>query len=170
MVHKNKEGEAAEAARQRAKASRDRLSSEERKAKQRSATAKWRKEHPKENKNNVRIYYGQNKEVIAEKARRYHLQRKFSLSVEDYDKLLALQNGVCAICKLTCSSGNSLSVDHDHKTGKIRALLCRSCNFSLGLMKEDPALMRAAADYLELYGETNGRLRRGVGSPYERCS
>ena len=73
------------------------------------------------------------------------------MSAEDYDQMLVQQNSVCAICKSPCATGKALAVDHDHNSGQVRALLCKDCNVSLGLMKEDPNLLRAAADYLELY-------------------
>ncbi len=42
-----------------------------------------------------------------------------------------------------------LAIDHDHKTGQVRSLLCKKCNGVLGLVDDDPALLRAAADYIE---------------------
>lgn len=60
----------------------------------------------------------------------------------------AAQNGVCAICKKTCTCGRSLAVDHNHKTGKVRALLCSRCNRGLGLFMENPEYLNAAKEYL----------------------
>ena len=75
--------------------------------------------------------------------RRY---RKYGLSVQAYDRLLAQQNGVCAICR---EPGRELCVDHCHKTGRVRALLCNGCNSAIGFLRESPLLARAAATYLE---------------------
>ena len=66
------------------------------------------------------------------------------------------QNYVCAICfnpeirvhRLT-QTVTSLSVDHCHKTGKVRGLLCHSCNTALGLLKDNTDVMRLAINYLE---------------------
>jgi hypothetical protein len=75
----------------------------------------------------------------------------FGLSWDDFELLFACQEGKCAIC------GNHprsymLAVDHDHKTGEIRGLLCRRCNHRLlGSANDDPARLRRAADYLEQY-------------------
>lgn len=84
------------------------------------------------------------------------LMRKFGMTGAEYDAMLAIQGGVCAICGLPCPSGNRLAVDHDHaccpgKTscGKcIRSLLCMHCNSGLGCFRYSAALMLTAAEYL----------------------
>lgn len=70
--------------------------------------------------------------------------------------MLAEQHGVCAICKMPEHKINHmtgkidpLSVDHDHKTGDVRALLCNECNRALGNMREDPERIRALLRYAE---------------------
>lgn len=77
-----------------------------------------------------------------------NLKRMFGMSIEEYDKKLAQQNGVCAICGGTCVSGKRLAVDHNHTTGKIRDLLCGNCNGGLGKFKENPDIMLKAIEYL----------------------
>lgn len=79
------------------------------------------------------------------------LQRKYGISSSEYDELLAAQDGVCAICKLDNrdSRGRSMPVDHDHETGEVRGVLCDHCNRALGLLGDNPEVLRAAADYLE---------------------
>lgn len=64
--------------------------------------------------------------------RKYQLKANFGLTLEDYDNMVAVQNGVCAICGKTNPSENRLAIDHDHKTGEIRGLLCQHCNGCLG--------------------------------------
>lgn len=59
-----------------------------------------------------------------------YLKRKFGISLEEYDEMLKSQFGSCAICDKICEK--SLAVDHDHKTGKNRGLLCFTCNSTLG--------------------------------------
>jgi len=76
-------------------------------------------------------------------ARRF---REYGLSVTAYNHLLAQQNGVCAICR---EPDRELCVDHDHKTGRVRSLLCGGCNSAIGFLRESPLLARAAANYLE---------------------
>jgi Recombination endonuclease VII len=74
------------------------------------------------------------------------LAQVYGLSPRDYDAMLAGQGGVCAICKTRLDK--PLFVDHSHATGKVRGLLCRPCNFSLGFMRDDPRLTSAATEYL----------------------
>lgn len=72
-----------------------------------------------------------------------------------YDEIFVSQNGVCAICGggPIVSRFKNLSVDHCHSTNVIRGLLCGLCNPAIGLMQDDPARLRAAADYLEKFIE-----------------
>jgi hypothetical protein len=61
------------------------------------------------------------------------LQQRYGLSADDYDRMLAAQGGGCAMCGRTgYPSGRRLSVDHDHRTGAVRALLCQGCNVKVG--------------------------------------
>jgi hypothetical protein len=59
--------------------------------------------------------------------------------------MLAAQHGVCAICQ----TAQAIHVDHDHRTGQIRGLLCLRCNAALGQLADDPLVLRRAARYLE---------------------
>lgn len=89
--------------------------------------------------------------------RRWNLRRFFGMSLEDYDAMLAKQGGGCAICGSKTANesgkGNSkyLHVDHCHASGKVRGLLCANCNNGIGRFKDEPARMRAAADYVEAH-------------------
>jgi len=66
---------------------------------------------------------------------------------ELYDILLRRQGGVCAICG--CVPGNKkFAIDHDHKTDKIRGLLCFGCNVAVGFLRDDLELMFCAAEYV----------------------
>lgn len=82
-----------------------------------------------------------------EKHRVYELMYYYGMTESEYNKLVLQQQGVCAICG-TNKEGR-LAVDHNHKTGNIRGLLCRPCNSAIGLFKESPTLLRKAASYLE---------------------
>lgn len=87
------------------------------------------------------------------------LADKYNITVDQYDLMLSAQGGGCAVCGVTESAdGSSLAVDHDHGCcpGEracglcVRGLLCRDCNQGLGLYRDRPDLLRAAASYLEL--------------------
>jgi Autographiviridae endonuclease VII len=84
---------------------------------------------------------------VRKSRRRLRLKNRFGISLEDYDALLAKQNGACAICKK--KSARSLCVDHCHATGMIRGLLCKKCNSSMGFFEDDAARIRAAIAYLK---------------------
>ena len=92
-----------------------------------------------------RIYREQNKEKLAAYMRQYGLAQ-YGLTLEEYEAMLDEQIGVCAICK-TSGEGN-LAVDHDHKTGKIRGLLCKKCNSALGFFGDDYQLVKTAESYM----------------------
>lgn len=86
------------------------------------------------------------------KQRSAQLRHYYGIDLKEYEHLLVRQGGRCAICGVEeCVSGKSFSVDHDHSTGIVRGILCMDCNVSLGKMKDDPGLLRAAADYLERF-------------------
>ncbi len=75
-----------------------------------------------------------------------YLQRTYGLSLPEFEFLVAVQTGRCAICGK--DDGNRLHVDHDHSSGRVRGLLCDSCNRAMGLFHEDPARFEAAGRYL----------------------
>jgi len=80
-------------------------------------------------------------------ARAFNLRRTYGLTVEEYEAMLAAQGGVCA-CGNVCATSKRLSVDHDHKTGRVRGLLCRRCNSVLGYVDDDIDLLVTLTEYL----------------------
>jgi hypothetical protein len=72
-------------------------------------------------------------------------QRKWGIPPEIFDELFEAQGGKCAICKAVAI----LCVDHDHTTKELRGLLCRNCNLALGNCRDNPKILRSAADYIE---------------------
>lgn len=90
-------------------------------------------------------------------ANRVQRMRRYGLTVAEYEAMLAAQAGRCACCrKIETHRGRNgevsrLAVDHDHVTGSVRALLCHSCNTGVGSFYDEPALLRAAAEYIELF-------------------
>lgn len=89
-----------------------------------------------------------------EKARRYQREHKkpgaylkpYGLTIEDYNRMFLEQRGACSICN---KKEEKLCVDHDHKTGKVRGLLCLKCNFGLGFLQDSKILLSSACKYLD---------------------
>ena len=72
------------------------------------------------------------------------------ISEYEYNKLLELQNNKCSICGRNSSRQKFiLGLDHNHKTGQIRGLLCSQCNSAIGLLKENTGTMKKAIEYIE---------------------
>ena len=80
--------------------------------------------------------------------RKSYLKRKYGLTIQQYDTLLAEQGGGCAICGRKPRPDISLHVDHDHKTGALRGILCFRCNNALGDFDDDAGLLQQALCYL----------------------
>jgi len=100
---------------------------------------------------------------VAEAMRRTRLRRKYGLSLEDYDAMVARQDGLCPLCRRMPKE--RLCVDHCHDTQMLRLLLCHGCNRGLGNFGHDPALMRGGADYLEIWQIIHARRRATAASP-----
>jgi hypothetical protein len=86
------------------------------------------------------------------KARDAYYRRTFGISADEFDAMLEAQGGGCAICGVRPDREASLHVDHCHVSGKVRGILCISCNQGLGQYREDPALLERAAAYLRAAG------------------
>ena len=130
----------------------------------RAAARRYRESHKEQIKAAAQRYRETHKKQISEYGRRKWRtdpdlrekrrlwQRKnvfkkvYGISLADYEVMFERQGGACAICKRT---GLTLCVDHCHLTGEVRGLLCVQCNSALGFCRDDPALLRAAAEYLQ---------------------
>ena len=101
----------------------------------------------------------QDRAVNWEKYKSIELKSNFGITYNTYLGLLQKQNGACAICKLpeTTKSRSGriklLAVDHCHKTGWVRGLLCAACNQAIGLIKEDVDTAVAIINYLESHAK-----------------
>jgi len=90
-------------------------------------------------------------ECTKERSKESHILNKFNITLETYDKMLKKQNGKCKICgskETGCKSKGRFYIDHDHKTDKIRGLLCNHCNHMLGHAKDDIETLAKAITYL----------------------
>lgn len=85
------------------------------------------------------------------KFREARRRRTYGVSVEEQRSFLEAHGNACAICGApdTYGRGKGLAFDHDHVTGELRGVLCINCNTAIGLMKDSPLRLRAAAAYLD---------------------
>jgi hypothetical protein len=130
----------------------------------RAAARRYRETHKDQIKAAAERYRETHKDQINERARlkwqtdpelrkkRRLWQRKnvfkkvYGISMADYEAMFERQGGACAICKRT---DVTLCVDHCHLTGEVRGLLCSQCNSAIGFCSDDPAVLQAAAAYLQ---------------------
>ena len=84
------------------------------------------------------------KERLHGSTRDYHLKRRYGLTSSDVDALVEAQGGRCAVCQERPPE----HVDHDHRTGEVRGVLCSCCNQGLGGFRDRADLLRAASDHL----------------------
>lgn len=99
---------------------------------------KWLKDNPQKKK------FGYYKSFEA--YRNSRLFYKYGITLNQYNCLFNVQKGLCLICR---SRKKILCVDHDHKTGKVRGLLCDFCNKGLGYFKDDMRLILRSVEYLK---------------------
>lgn len=118
-------------------------------------TKNWSLENLKEVRAKAREWHIKNPERSKQSAKASKMKSKYGVTICVYDKMLESQNNACAIClkpeKLIDSrTGNirALSIDHCHKTGKVRGLLCSSCNHLLGRAKDSITTLLNAVEYL----------------------
>lgn len=109
----------------------------------------------------MKRYYERNKEASKNRNKEWHENNKekrkndklfsrYGITLEEYNMKFSEQNGCCAICrKHQTEIIKTLCVDHNHETGKVRALLCDDCNKGLGHFKDNPELLEFASQYLK---------------------
>ena len=99
----------------------------------------------------TKTYHKNNRDKVIKQQLISHRRRQYGISEEQYNNMILSQNNICAICNKP--SSKTLHIDHDHETGKVRGLLCSSCNTAIGLFKEDIDSLSAAIKYLSSYQE-----------------
>lgn len=109
-------------------------------------TKQWKKNNP----DKAKILRDRYNKKNPTKMREAHLKFTFNVTLEQYEVMMVEQNRVCKICALPAESGKNLHIDHDHKTGEIRGLLCGKCNMGLGLFNDNYELINKAIEYLKL--------------------
>lgn len=119
----------------------------------RCTKAAYSKEWSRNNRDRVAGY---SNDASKFRASRKTVCAKYGITPEIFDQMLKSQDGACAICHepetlIRRGSLCNLTIDHDHVTGKVRALLCNNCNRALGLLNDSAKILRAAADYLDQF-------------------
>jgi hypothetical protein len=119
-----------------------------------------RKSNPQPHRDEVKKYGAKNPQVgikawkkwralHPEECRSQRLKTKYGITLAQYNAILAKQKGCCAVCGTKNPHPHpNFSVDHDHRTLKVRGLLCHKCNSAVGLLQDDPKLCKRAAAYL----------------------
>lgn len=90
--------------------------------------------------------------------------KKYGLTSETFTAMAQAQNDQCATCGETMKGRYRRNIDHCHKTGRTRALLCRLCNTALGAARDNPTTLRAMADYIEHWQREHAAHRLNTGN------
>lgn len=83
-----------------------------------------------------------------EKSRDYSLRSRYGMTLIQFNAMFEAQGRKCALCRSDKSDGKNFVVDHSHKTGKVRGILCSYCNRALGMLKDDVEILKKAIAYL----------------------
>lgn len=115
----------------------------------REFAANWRRRNPQKVKEYNESLKNDPEKIMA--MRNHHYKRNYGITLLDYNRIFTKQLGRCAICNRK-DDKNYLVVDHCHKGGIIRGLLCQPCNKGLGFFKDSPLNLEKAIDYLKNTG------------------
>ncbi len=130
---------------------------------QRESHKKWMEKHPEYDRKrhterkdihraNYKKYREENKEFFIKYDKINQPKKtaqRYGLTLEQYQLMLLEANGKCKICNKEAD----LQVDHDHKTGKVRSMLCSACNVGLGRFGDKIELLSKAIEYLTLHSQ-----------------
>lgn len=114
---------------------------------------KYRVEHAEEIAAKTRAWYRKNRPLALARARESALKKRYGITQIQYMEMLNQQGGKCPICSEKIGERNTPPVDHCHKTGKVREILCYRCNTGLGQFLDNPELLRNAVKYLAKHGQ-----------------
>lgn len=101
--------------------------------------------------------YNRTSQKYKDYQRNYHMKRNYGITVEEYERKLKEQGGVCAICKRPPIGRYRLSVDHNGTTKQVRGLLCNPCNGGMGRFEDSPERMETAVKYLRRWASEKRR-------------
>ena len=107
--------------------------------------------HQEEIDSQHKEYYHNHEKEIRKYERIYRLKKHYELNITEFDNLLLAQDNKCLICgqPLYLQNPHSVHIDHSHKTGVIRGILCSNCNRAIGFLKDNPEYAYNASIYLE---------------------
>lgn len=114
--------------------------------KKRKNARKWIANNPDNKKERRKRFHDKHREEENKENRERRLKTVYGITAQDYDDMLKKQGGKCI-----CGKDNGsirLHIDHDHRTGKIRGLLCYRCNHAIGLAQDNPETFEILAQYL----------------------
>lgn len=120
----------------------------------------WHKDNREKSREATRRFKQNNPDKIAaynkspgkrRSQHKYDLRTRYGLEITEYEAMVAEQSGACAACGDV--PDRMLVVDHCHKSGRVRGLLCRPCNTALGFMGDDPVLLRRLAEFATQHRE-----------------
>lgn len=107
----------------------------------------WQHKNPERLRAWRRKYREEHGEEKKRRDREGHLRRKYGVTQNMFEALVLAQLGKCAICG--ANEAMELHIDHDHRTKKVRGLVCGKCNKAIGLLNDDPDRLTSAKKYLE---------------------
>lgn len=107
--------------------------------------------HKEQHKKSMQRCVANNKEAYVRRRREYKFKIRYGLTIRQYEELESLQQGKCAICRRKVT--HQLHVDHNHKTGKVRGLLCWNCNGALGQVHDSIIILDSMIDYIKKDGQ-----------------
>lgn len=109
---------------------------------QRRKQKEYRKNTPEKQKEYKKRHHS------SEKSRDYSLRYRYGMTSSQFDIMFESQGRICALCNSDKSDSKNFVVDHCHKTGKVRGILCSYCNRALGMLKDDTEILKKAIIYL----------------------
>lgn len=135
----------------------DRIYREKHREERNTYCKQYRQEHLEQERARIRKYKQDHAMEIRQSKKEYKIfkAKRYGLTREDCLGIIRSQHGLCPICKQTLHQFpcRVVHIDHDHVTGKVRGILCATCNLLLGMAHDDILTMQSAIRYLEYHGE-----------------
>lgn len=117
------------------------------------ANKKYREKNREKIRTKNKEWYSKNREWCQDYCRNRRFVRAYGITFKNVNEMAEKQNNLCAICGQQMKGKKSRHVDHDHKTGKVRELLCSKCNLGLGHFNDDTSTLQSAIHYLNKWEE-----------------